>query len=203
VSRACPERTPGATTTCLALPCSSSPCATSLRTAALAYTRKNNISASEHLDGIDRGPGPTANPQGGGDEQEFPATVRLAFPGEILELEVIEQVDAHGVDRQNVHGKANSFSRARARVAVAVRPESGAQSVREERSRRRVQTGFHAAGVPRLEVGQPPRMTSTDEQDVAGCHRHPLFALSRLEVITEDVLAWLEPGDAAYARHVE
>src|SRR4029453_9340616 len=139
VSRACPERTPGATTTCLALPCSSSPCATSLSMAALAYTRKNNISASEHCDRVDRGPGPTANPQGGGDEQEFPATVLLAFPGEILELEVIEQVDAHGVDRQNVHGKADSFSRAGRRVAVAVRPERGHLAIGQKRSRRRVQ----------------------------------------------------------------
>ena len=88
-------------------------------------------------------------------------------------------------------------------VAVAVRAERGDLPVGEERSRRRVQAGLRPAGVPRLELGLAPRVTRADEQDVAGSDRHALLALRRLEVSREHVLARLEPGDAAHARHVE
>ncbi len=46
-------------------------------------------------------------------------------------------------------------------------------------------------------------MTGADEQDVPGAHAYPLVALRRLEVLAEDVLARLEPGNAAHAGNVE
>ena len=53
------------------------------------------------------------------------------------------------------------------------------------------------------QLGLAPRVTGADEQDVAGPHPHALVALRRLEVLAEHVLARLDPGNTAHARHVE
>ena len=52
-------------------------------------------------------------------------------------------------------------------------------------------------------LGQPPRMSGADQQDVALAHADALLALGRLEVLGEDVLTGLEPGHAAKAGDVE
>ena len=46
-------------------------------------------------------------------------------------------------------------------------------------------------------------MARADEQDVADAHRHTLVALRGLEVLAENVVTRLEPGNPARARDVE
>ena len=66
-----------------------------------------------------------------------------------------------------------------------------------------MQTGLGLGGVPRANLVQSSRMSGANQQDVALAHRDALLTLGRLQVLSEDVLARLEPGHTPQARNVE
>src|SRR5690242_13848554 len=57
--------------------------------------------------------------------------------------------------------------------------------------------------IPWPKLVESPDMADPYQQDVAFANDKPLCALRRLEIIAEDLLAWLKPGYAAQARDVE
>src|SRR4051812_32945918 len=132
--------------------------------------------ASEDRRRVEWGSGPADDPQRRGGEQELPTAFALADGGEILELEIVEEMDAHCLERQHVDRKRDPFCAARSRVAVGVRAQRGDAALGKELGGGRVQSRLRVRRVPAL-VRQTPRVTSADKQDVASRDRHALVAL--------------------------
>ena len=56
----------------------------------------------------------------------------LACRDEVIELQPVQEMKPHRVDREHVHGKVNALRRARGRVVVAVAAEYRDPPCREE-----------------------------------------------------------------------
>jgi hypothetical protein len=139
---------------------------------------------SEDRDWIERRPRAADDPQGSSDEQKVPALGRFAVRHHLLGLEVVEQVHPHGVDGEHVQ-----WERHRSVVpgAVSLLPsDPRAAILRSARNNPAVGCSprLRLAGVPRSELGKPPRMPGADEQDVAApaltsCSRSAASRVSR------------------------
>jgi predicted TIM-barrel fold metal-dependent hydrolase len=57
-----------------------------------------------------------------------------------VEVQVVEQVHAHRVDREHVHGEVHALDGARRRVIVAIAAKDRDPAFREQLERRRVQS---------------------------------------------------------------
>ena len=66
-----------------------------------------------------------------------------------------------------------------------------------------MQAGLSLRRVPGPVLGQPERVTGSDQQDVAGIHGYALLALGRLQVCSVRMLSRLEPAHAPRARDVQ
>lgn len=69
---------------------------------------------------VDWGTGSPGQPQRRDDAQERPAACRLAYRQQVIELQVVEQVQAHGIDRQHMDGKGDAVDKTGRGIAVAV-----------------------------------------------------------------------------------
>src|SRR5580693_7549125 len=78
------------------------------------------LAFSEDSDRVDWGARPGGQSQRRQDAQERPAAQLPAERQEVFEVQVVEQVQAHRVDREHVHGEVDALDRARRGVAVAV-----------------------------------------------------------------------------------
>src|SRR5262249_7429831 len=134
---------------------------------------------------------------------ERPAPDPCARGAELLELQIVEEVDAQGVQRENVDRKPEAFGATRRRVAVAVAAEGGDTALRDEAHGRRVEPRLEVGCRPGPELGQAPVVAGAHVQDVAGLNREALLPLRGLELVREDVLSWLDPPHAAETRDVE
>ena len=161
----------------------------------------------EHLQkiaiGLSGEPVPPTMRSGAAANRNSQRPLRLALPREVLELQVVEQVDAHRVERQDVDREATPSVVLGAVSLLPSEPERGDAPLGEERHGGRVQPRLGVARVPRRELGEAPRVAGPDQQDVARPTRHALLALGRLEVLEEHVLPGLEPRHPAQPGHVE
>src|SRR5581483_4502603 len=130
---------------------------------------------------------------GSGDKEELPTPGALAREGQILELEVVQQVQSHRGDGERVDRVVDSVGTARRGIAVAVRPKRRDGARREEPQSGRMQPSLGLTRVPRTELGEPPGMAGTNQKDVALADGHELLALGGLEILREHVLARLQP----------
>src|SRR5690242_19663253 len=66
-----------------------------------------------------------------------------------------------------------------------------------------MQTSLMLRRIPRPKLAESPDVAGAYQEYVALANDKPLRLLRRLEVIAEDVLAWLKPRYAAQARDIE
>ena len=122
---------------------------------------------------------------------------------QVIELQVVEQVHAHRVDREHVHGKRDVLDDAGRGVAVAVAAEHGHLPLGQELHGQRVQPRAAGGHVPWAELAAPQPVPDPDEEQVTGADVHLLRRLRRGELVCGDVIARLEPLDAPQPRDVE
>ena len=106
------------------------------------------LADSEDRDRVERRAGAAARSAAERPRTGTPSARRLAVPHEILELEVVEQVHAHGVEREHVDREGDTLGGARGGVVVAVRPSAATR--RSARNGRPWGAGPPSpAGIPR------------------------------------------------------
>ena len=115
----------------------------------------------------------------------------LAFGAQILELQVVEQVDPHRCNREDVDREADALGGARSGVAVSVGPDRRNAPIGEEGHRRRVQARLGLGGVPGAKLPQSPGVAGPNQHRVALAHGEAVVGLCGLEIVSEDMLAGL------------
>src|SRR5215475_8289059 len=104
--------------------------------------------ALENRQGVVRRPGSAGDAERGGDEEELPAAGPSTGGEDLLEPQVVEQPDAHRVQRENVDRELDALGLARSGVAVSVGAEHGDVSLGEEGHGPRVKAGLVVRRVP-------------------------------------------------------
>jgi hypothetical protein len=106
-----------------------------------------------------------------------PTVADLAGQAEVLQLQVVQEMDAHRVDRKDMNREGDALGRARRGVAVPVGPKRRDATFGHEWHGRRIQTRLGASGLPRTELSKTPGVTRADNQDVALADGDALTAL--------------------------
>lgn len=112
------------------------------------------VPALQDGDRVDGRARPADDPQRCRHEQELPASASLTRPAEVLQLQVVQEMDAHRVDGKDVDRERDSLGRARRGVAVPVGPECRDATLGQQWHGRRMQPGLGTGGLPGAELGQ-------------------------------------------------
>jgi hypothetical protein len=127
----------------------------------------------------------------------------LAGGQQVLELQVVEQVDSHRVERQNVDREVDALGAAGCGVAVAVAAKHCNAALRDERHRSGMQARFRIRRRPWPELAEATGVTGANEEHVTLADGDALLELGGLELVAKDVLARLEPRHSPETGDIE
>src|SRR5215471_7796865 len=179
-------------------------------TSATLPSKRRSMCAPFSEDG-DRVPGrsrPAGQPERQADNHELEASLLLACPGHVLQLQAVCGEHAHGRDLKRVDRVPDALDVARYRLPVAVGQECGDPALVHPADGVDVQAGLALAGrrvvvAPRAELEPAPVMAGAEDEDVTLAQPDPLGLLDRLELRTGYRLTRLEPLDPAELRHIQ
>src|SRR5439155_2004132 len=178
-------------------------CAAVLVMLPLLASRGCRVRNSENRDRVDRRAGTPRHPQRRDHAEELPSALLDACARNVFELQVVQEMDPHSVQRQRMDRRQHVVDGAGPGIAVAVGPKHAYLALPQQTHRGDMESSAQIEGSPRSKRLTPLVVTAPDQDDVAFAETDALSLFGGHNLVWQDRGAGFQPVDAPQVGDIE